>query len=372
LAGIYIHIPFCKQACFYCDFHFSVNQRNRSEIVQAILTELAMQKGFFVQPTTIQSIYFGGGTPSILSEQEISLILDKIFEVFTVDANAEITFECNPDDLTDQKLNSLKQLGINRLSIGIQSFEENILKWMNRSHNAKEAYDCTLKAAEVGFKNLTIDLIYGIPQLSTQTWELTIEKALGLPVNHLSCYSLTLEEHTPYKRLVEQQKYLPPDDNLATQHYTHLVDRLSHVNWDHYEVSNFCKNDNVAQHNTAYWQRKPYLGVGPSAHSFDGVKRFWNVASNKEYLAAIRNNSSFTECETLSTKDVVNEILMTGLRTKWGVDKEVLNKLNYTLNQETIALFQAKKWLTVDNTKYRLTEEGFLYADYIASELFLV
>lgn len=341
-------------------------------MIQAILKELDNRRNFFKHNDTIESIYFGGGTPSLLSESELSAILHKVYALFPISQNAEITLECNPDDIEKEKLKSFKSLGVNRLSIGIQSFEEEILRWMNRSHNALQAYDCAVLAAEVGFKNLTIDLIYGIPHLNNETWINTLKKAIGLPINHISCYSLTLEDHTPYKRLVDQHKYLPPDDDLATQQYLILANHLSELGWDHYEVSNFCKEGNLAVHNTAYWQRKPYLGIGPSAHSFDGSKRYWNVASNKEYIACLTLKEEFYESEELTIKDVVNEVIMTGFRTKWGVRKADLNALNYALDNAKVSAFKQRNWLTEDHQRYCLTEEGFLYADHIASEFFML
>lgn len=374
MAGIYIHIPFCKKACFYCDFHFSVSFKNKADIIDGIVLELQRRKEFFDEKEVVETIYFGGGTPSVLSMNELDEILGTVYETFKVAVNPEITFECNPDDLTIDYLKMLKLVGINRLSIGIQSFNDDHLKWMNRSHTAEQGLQCVRDAASLGFEDITIDLIYGIPQLDDVAWESTVKQALQLPINHLSAYSLTMEENTPYKKLVQQKKYKQPDEDQSSKHYEILIDQINEAGWEHYEVSNFCKEGNYSKHNTAYWQQKKYLGIGPSAHSFDLKNRSWNISSNADYLALISANKKTFETEELKEQDRLNETLLTGLRAKWGVN---LNELRDTYEydivkrfKEEIGYWQSTNWVVLEKDVLRLTDEGLLFADYIASELF--
>jgi oxygen-independent coproporphyrinogen-3 oxidase len=375
LAGIYIHIPFCKKACFYCDFHFSVSFQQKDEVVASLIKELKERKNFIGQEE-VKTIYFGGGTPSVLSAGNISEILKEVYAQYTVNDNAEITFECNPDDLSKEYLKGLKECGVNRLSIGIQSLNDESLTWMNRSHNVTQALQAIDSAAALGFRDMSIDLIYGIPMLTEDEWRQTLKRALAMPINHLSAYSLTLEENTPYNKLVEQKKYKKPNDDDASRHFEILLEEIKLAGWEHYEVSNFCKAGNYSKHNTAYWQNVKYLGIGPSAHSFDGKSRHWNVRSNKEYIQKIQAGESVSESEELSTKDIVNEALLTGLRTKWGVNlAEVKEQYEYDIaatNQNQIMEWQQKDWLEMKDGVLRLRADGFLFADYIASELFVL
>jgi oxygen-independent coproporphyrinogen-3 oxidase len=375
LAGIYIHIPFCKKACFYCDFHFSVSFQQKDEVVASLIKELKERKNFIGQEE-VKTIYFGGGTPSVLSAGNISEILKEVYAQYTVNDNAEITFECNPDDLSKEYLKGLKECGVNRLSIGIQSLNDESLTWMNRSHNVTQALQAIDSAAALGFRDMTIDLIYGIPMLTEDEWRQTLKRALAMPINHLSAYSLTLEENTPYNKLVQQKKYKKPNDDDASRHFEILLEEIKLAGWEHYEVSNFCKAGNYSKHNTAYWQNVKYLGIGPSAHSFDGKSRHWNVRSNKEYIQKIQAGESVSESEELSTKDIVNEALLTGLRTKWGVNlAEVKEQYEYDIaatNQNQIMEWQQKDWLEMKDGVLRLRADGFLFADYIASELFVL
>ncbi|MEJ6786204.1 MAG: radical SAM family heme chaperone HemW [Bacteroidota bacterium] len=375
MAGIYIHIPFCKKACFYCDFHFSVSFQQKDEVVASLIKELKERKNFIGQEE-VKTIYFGGGTPSVLNAGNISEILKEAYAQYTVNDNAEITFECNPDDLSKEYLVGLKESGVNRLSIGIQSLNDESLTWMNRSHNVTQALQAIDSAAALGFRDMSIDLIYGIPMLTEDEWRQTLKRALAMPVNHLSAYSLTLEENTPYNKLVEQKKYKKPNDDEASRHFEILLEEIKLAGWEHYEVSNFCKAGNYSKHNTAYWQNVKYLGIGPSAHSFDGKSRHWNVRSNKEYIQKIQAGESVSESEELSTKDIVNEALLTGLRTKWGVNlAEVKEQYEYDIaatNQTQIMEWQQKDWLEMKDGVLRLRADGFLFADYIASELFVL
>ena len=332
-----------------------------------------MQRNFFGLNTEVTTIYFGGGTPSVLSQQELTEILNAVYKNFVVAKSAELTFECNPDDLDKTYLQELKKLGINRLSIGIQSYNDQILQWMNRSHNSKQALESVYFAAETGFNDITVDLIYGVPQLVPKEWEDTVNKTLLLPINHLSSYSLTLEENTPYNKLVKQGKYIKPDNDLAADHYQTLVTLVKEQGWEHYEVSNFCKEGIYAVHNTAYWQRQPYLGIGPSAHGFKENKRFWNVSNNKAYIQSIVKTKLPQEIEVLKSNNELNEVLLTGLRTKWGVNlSELKQKFGWDPPNHLITEWQEKGWLKLDGSQLLVTEEGMLFSDYISTELFMV
>jgi oxygen-independent coproporphyrinogen-3 oxidase len=343
------------------------------EVVDAIVLEAKRRKSF-LEGERIETIYFGGGTPSVLTISEWDLLLGTLHEEFDIAKDAEITVECNPDDLTPDYLKMLKLIGVNRLSVGIQSFKEEHLKWMNRSHTADQSLKCIGLASEIGFKDITIDLIYGLPQLSTDEWKQTVKSALALPINHLSAYSLTLEENTPYHKLVAQTKYKKPDDDLASEHYDLLIAEIDAQGWEHYEVSNFCKSGNYSKHNTAYWQSKKYLGLGPSAHSYDGANRYWNVSSNKEYISLISSNNKTYQEEVLSTTDRLNEYLLTSLRATWGIDIQILRtKYEYDIDvsfAEELSYWTSIGWAIRDNNILKLTDKGLLFADYIASELF--
>lgn len=375
MSGIYIHIPFCKKACFYCDFHFSVSFKIKEKIITAICQELIIRKDFFDPKETISSIYFGGGTPSVLSIKEIDEILGAVYSHYNVEKNAEITFECNPDDLTQDYLRELKFVGINRLSIGVQSFNDEYLKWMNRSHDASQSKKSIEYGAEAGFNNITLDLIYGLPQLSNKEWSANLNEALSLPVNHLSAYSLTMEENTPYIKLVNQGKYKKPSDDISSSHYQILVQQTTDLGWEHYEVSSFCKPGNYSKHNSSYWSGNKYIGVGPSAHSYDGNSRYWNVSDNKSYLECISTKKRYFESEELTVSNRVNEYLLTGLRTKWGVDLELLsNKYDYnvmSLFEKDIKYWISLNWLEMKDSNMKLTNKGMLFADHISSTLFL-
>ncbi len=342
-------------------------------MVEAICKEIVERQQFISD--YVRTIYFGGGTPSVLTLGEVEQIMTTIYDQFDIIDNPEVTFECNPDDLTAEYLKGLWTLGVNRLSIGVQSFDDEILKWMNRSHSNEQTHSAIEHASKIGFKDITIDLIYGVPQLSASNWKSTINHALQLPVNHLSAYSLTLEPNTPYQRLVNQKKYKMPDEDLASEHYAILIEEIQARGWEHYEVSNFCKTENYSKHNMAYWQGIPYLGVGPGAHSFNGNSRFWNIANNKEYISRIDKGISTVEEEVLSAKDKYNEAILTGLRTKWGVDLNKVDKLYKINNLHNVAGYikqwVEKGWMKRNADHIGLTEEGFLFADYISSELFV-
>lgn len=370
---LYLHIPFCKQACHYCDFHFSTSLRQKSALVDALCTEIALQKDY-LPGRTLETIYFGGGTPSLLTESELRQIIAVIQTHFTVLSTAEITLEANPDDLSREKLTMLRTY-VNRLSIGIQTFDEATLRWMNRAHTATEAETCVRLAREAGFENMSVDLIYGIPDRETARWQLDLQKVLALNVPHLSAYALTIEPDTAFGRWEKKGKMLPADENLAAEQFEELTKALREASYDHYEISNFAKPDQYARHNSAYWQRRPYLGIGPSAHSYNGHSRQYNLANNSRYMAAIGQGKLPATVETLTMADQVNEYLLTGLRTKWGCSLSELNELSMSDFSEKQARdltdMYATGWLLRDGDRLVLTEAGKLFADRVAATLFV-
>ena len=373
MAGIYIHIPFCKQACYYCDFHFSTSLKKKGELVDAICKELLLRKDEL--KGEVETIYFGGGTPSLLTSEELQQIFESIFSAFKVSESPEITLEANPDDLSEAILLELSQSKINRLSIGVQSFFEEDLKLMNRAHNASEAI-LSIENTKKYFDDFSIDLIYGIPEMSNERWQENVKKAFELKVPHLSCYALTVEPRTALETFIRKGIIPPVSDALAEKHYTTLIEMTEEEGLENYEFSNFGKEGYQSQNNTAYWRGKPYLGIGPSAHSFDGDRRSWNVSNNSKYIKAIESDTLPIEREMLSKKDKYNEYIMTGLRTKWGVS---LNKIENDFGKKysEYALQQAKSVLEegllfLDDDKLFVTKKGKFLSDGIASRLFLV
>ncbi len=373
MSGIYIHIPFCKQACHYCDFHFSTSMKNKDEMVLAVANEMRLRKS--ESQEVVETIYFGGGTPSVLTNDEIEFLIRTVYENYTVSENPEITLEANPDDLSDQRIIELANSPINRLSIGIQSFFEDDLKMMNRAHNAEEAKQ-SLATATKYFDNISIDLIYGIPGMDNQKWQQNIETALSFGIPHISSYALTVEPKTALKKLIQTGKIAEPKDEIAEQHFQRLVDTLQQNGFINYELSNFGKENYFSKNNSAYWLGKKYIGIGPSAHSYDGVSRSWNVANNAIYLKSLTENKLPSETEVLSINDRYNEYIMTGLRTIWGVS---LLRIQTEFGQKYFdyLLEQSEKFvsdglLVIENNILTTTKKGKFLADGIASDLFLV
>ncbi|MFT4831813.1 MAG: oxygen-independent coproporphyrinogen-3 oxidase [Psychroserpens sp.] len=374
MSGIYIHIPFCKQACHYCDFHFSTSMGKKEVMIKALQKELELRKDEF-KGETVGTIYFGGGTPSVLNTVDINAIIETVYVNFKVSENPEITLEANPDDLNNSKIKELADSPINRLSIGIQSFFEADLKMMNRAHNATEAETCIREASKY-FDNISIDLIYGIPQMSNERWSQNIEKALSFHIPHISSYALTVEPKTALKKFIEQGVVPPVDDEVAQEHYTILTTTLSNAGFDNYEISNFGKPGYYSKNNTAYWQGKKYMGIGPSAHSFDGQRRGWNIANNPKYIKSIQEEVLPMEVEILSTTDTYNEYVMTGLRTIWGVSLNRI-KTEFGDRYHTYILQQAEKHiqeqlLFLDGDTLLVSKKGKFLSDGIASDLFLL
>ena len=373
MSGIYLHIPFCKQACHYCDFHFSTSLKNKQRVVDAICKELVLRKDELTDE--VKTIYFGGGTPSLLSEEELSKIFKTIAENFIVSKEAEITLEANPDDLSEEKLLQLSKSTINRLSIGVQSFFEEDLKLMNRAHNAGEAWE-SIQLSKQYFSNISIDLIYGIPKMTNQRWLQNLEKAFDLEVPHISCYALTVEPKTALKTFIKKGIVPPVEDEVAQEHDQILVSETEKRGFVNYEFSNFGEPSFESQNNLAYWQGKPYLGVGPSAHSYNGRTRSWNVANNSKYLKALDESSLPIERETLTKNDRYNEYVMTRLRTMWGIQLEEVEKLfgkkhlEYLLMQAQLHI--KNNFLIMENNTLKVTKKGKFLSDGIASDLFLL
>ena len=374
MAGIYIHIPFCKQACHYCDFHFSTSLKYKNDMVSALCQEIEMRKNEIANET-IETIYFGGGTPSILEINEIEKIIQTVYQNFTVSQNPEITLEANPDDLTTEKIIALSKTPINRLSIGMQSIFEEDLKMMNRAHNANESKHC-LETTSQYFNNISVDLIYGIPNMTLKQWETTIDYIINLNIPHISCYALTVEPKTALEKLIKIGKIPQTDDAQAHEHFLFLIDKLTAAGYQHYEMSNFSKPTYHSKNNSAYWLGKKYLGIGPSAHSYDGENRSWNISNNIIYLKKIENNELAYELEHLSQNDRYNEYIMTGLRTIWGVDIEKIktifgdNYAEYLLQQANPYIIN--KQLSINNHIITTTREGKFFSDGISANLFKI
>jgi oxygen-independent coproporphyrinogen III oxidase len=368
MAGIYIHIPFCKKACHYCNFHFSTSLQLKDEIINAIVQEIILQKNYLTQ--TIQTIYFGGGTPSILNSQDVEKILKTIYANYTVAKTIECTLEANPDDITKDKIIAWKAIGINRLSIGIQSFVEADLHWMNRAHNVQQAIDCITIAIANGISNLSIDLIYGTPNLSNADWQKNIETAIEMGIQHLSCYALTVEPNTALDKMIALQKKENVDPNKAAEQFEILMNLSPSIGLEHYEISNFAKAGYRSKHNSNYWQGVPYLGIGPSAHSYNGTTRQWNIANNALYIQSLKNNTLPFEVEILTEQNKLNEYIMTSLRTIEGLDIAYVEKAFKVNLMDKIAKFTNSNLMVVENSFLKLTNAGKLRADGIASELF--
>jgi len=339
-------------------------------MVNSILQELDLQKDY-LQNEQIETIYFGGGTPSLLTQKDLDLILKKINKVHSVSANPEITLEANPDDLTIEKLKKLADSPINRLSIGIQSFSEADLKFMNRAHNAREAFDCIENAKKVGFENMTIDLIYGTPTMSDEDWEENMNQTFTFEIPHLSCYCLTVEPNTALDHFVKNKKAPPVDEERAARQFERLIERTKIEGFDHYEISNFAKKGWYSKHNSAYWLGAKYLGIGPSAHSFDGESRQWNVANNSKYIRSLSERNLLFEKENLSPEIRYNEYVMTSLRTIWGVDFEKIPVQFQNHFLENIQPFIKNKTAQQEGNIFVLTEKGKFLADGIAAEVFI-
>lgn len=376
MAGIYIHIPYCKVACHYCNFHFSTNSKTLNDFTKALLREIELQQQY-LQGETVETIYFGGGTPSVMSIQEINAILKKLHQIFSIASTVEITLEANPDDVSKEKIAEWKQAGISRFSMGIQSFFEEDLKWMNRSHNAEAALSSLRWVSEAGFQNTNIDLIYGLPEMSLQRWQKNIETFLEFNLPHLSAYCLTVEPKTALHKMVKTGSAAIANEAIAASHFDMLIQLLLQYGYEHYEISNFAKPNQYSKHNTAYWQGEKYLGLGPSAHSYNGNSRQWNVANNIKYInSLLKENKLLFEEEQLTLANQFNELLMTSLRTQWGLPIALLKE---KFSAEMLKDFETElqpylqtQHIVIENETLKLTRKGKFIADRIVSDLMVV
>ena len=377
--GIYIHIPFCRRACNYCNFHFSVSTRNKSDYIAAILKEIESQKNYFnkdnhQEKTIIDTVYFGGGTPSLLLAEEISQIVTVLNLYFEIKSNAEISLEANPEDLTKEKLREFKQIGINRLSIGVQSFFDEDLQFLNRPHNAQKAINSIIESKEVGFNNISIDLIYTIPSLTNGNWLRNLEIAFENKIPHISLYSLTVEPKTPLAHYIAKGKCKAIDELKSNEQYQIAMQAMEKNEYIHYEISNFCKKGYYSIHNSNYWKNQSYLGLGPSAHSYNGISRQWNIANTTEYIKKLLlGETAYTE-EILTITQHYNEYILTTLRTIWGSDLDVIKNtfgtayFNHCTKIATKYVQEGK--IVINNNCIYLTNTGKLFADLISMEMF--
>lgn len=371
MAGLYIHIPFCKQACHYCNFHFSISLKQKEALMQAIHQELELRKSD-LDSNALESVYLGGGTPSILTGKELDQLFESISKHYKVLPDAEITIEANPDDLSPEKIKAIKNTPINRFSIGVQSFQEKDLRWMNRAHRADESIQCLEEVQKAGFHNITIDLIYGSPTTHLVDWQNNLDIAFGFEIPHLSCYCLTVEPQTALDYMVRKGKSKPVDEQAGITQFEILMKIAPQKGYDHYEISNFAKPGYHAIHNSNYWKGKPYLGIGPSAHSFDGHTRSWNIANNSKYIKAIKQQEKWFETETITPSMQFNEYVMTRLRTKWGCQ---LSDIPSSFQQHflsNITPFVEQGTVKKIGQIYKLTNEGKLITDHISMSLFYV
>jgi len=374
LAGIYIHIPYCRQACHYCDFHFSTNISKKSKLVDSICKELVLQRDYLSQES-VETIYFGGGSPSLLTTSELTAILTTVRQNFSIISNAEITLEGNPDDLTFSYLKSIYDLGINRLSIGVQSFNEQSLRFLNRVHNARQSAECLENAVKAGFDNFNIDLIYGIQSNDHSSWKNDLEMAMAIRPRHISAYCLTIEEKTAFGNWLKKGKMQPVNEEFAAEQFEMLVEKLEHNNYEHYEISNFALPSAYSKHNSSYWKGKNYLGVGPGAHSFNGSSRRFNIENNEKYINFLNENRVLFEEEVLTLENKINEYILTTLRTVWGCDNEHLMKnFNFDLIKDKSFVLEdllKGEYLMQKNQTLFLTKRGKLMADKITEQLWV-
>jgi len=373
MAGIYIHIPFCKQACHYCNFHFSTNLSSQNDFIAALLKETELRLPY-LNAETVETVYFGGGTPSLLPDTAIAEILNTIFRVFSISTDPEITLEANPDDMQPDRLKTWRKAGINRLSIGVQSFFNEDLSWMNRAHDAHQAIRAVEEAKKAGFDNYSLDLIYGLPALTDENWRKNIQKAIALEPAHLSCYALTVEPKTALYQMIRLKKIQDPEPEKQSSQFLTGIQMLEAAGYEHYEISSFAKPGKRSRHNSAYWQSKKYLGLGPAAHSFDGYSRQWNISNNALYIKSLMAGNLCFESEILAPKDVLNEYIMTSLRTREGLD---LQYVSFHFGEEKGSLLERQASVYIQSNQMErnenrlvLTMNGKLFADGIAAALF--
>lgn len=374
MSGIYIHIPYCRKACTYCNFHFSTQLQSQDKLVSALVKEISLQKDYLGN-TEINTIYFGGGTPSVLKQVAIQQIMDALHADYSIANDAEITFELNPDDASVEALETWQKLGINRLSVGVQSFQDDELVFMNRSHNAAQSLSCIQLAKQVGFNNISLDLIYGGYKTSNEQWQKNIDTFLSLDIPHLSAYALTVEDKTKLGHDVAKGLLAQPSDAKTIEQFEMLMDNMASNKFEHYEISNFATAGKRAVHNSNYWNKVPYLGIGPAAHSFNQKSRQWNVANNAKYINAIEQNAVPFEQEILSTNDSYNEYIMTGLRTSQGCSRTQVEELfeteHLTAFNEGLQQNLSKGTIVLNEERYVLTRSGKFIADSVMADFFI-
>ena len=374
MAGIYIHIPFCKTRCVYCDFYKETDENQMKVFTEALCTEAALRKNEVTEP--VKTVYFGGGTPSRLDNQAFAEIFETLFSHFPIEEDAEITLEANPDDLSEEYIHLLRKLPFNRISIGIQSFDDGELKFLSRRHSARQAIQAVKLCRQAGFENISIDLMYGLPGQTPGMWEKSLRQACELDVWHISAYHLIYEKQTRLYALLQKGSVRPVTDEASTEMFSMLIDTLAQNGFEHYEISNFAKSKKYSIHNTSYWKNEKYIGLGPSAHSYDGENRSWNIASLEKYITAIQSGELLQETEKLTFTQKYNEFILTGLRTMWGVD---LNLLKEKFGQELFdyCLQNARKFIregflvSKDNSLI-MNRKGIFISDGIMSELMRV
>ncbi len=371
MAGLYLHIPFCKTRCIYCAFHSGTDLSVRARYVAALCRELRERSGY-LNHAPISTVYFGGGTPSLLETADFEAIFEAIKTNFALAPDAEITLECNPDDVTDRRAAAWVQLPFNRVSVGIQSFDDGELRFLRRRHTAAQAENAVRTLQNAGFRNVSIDVMFGLPMQTVATWLDTLQRAIALDVQHISAYSLTYEGNTPLVRLLREQKIAEADEELCLALFKTAVTELEQAGFEQYEISNFCRRGFRARHNSAYWSGVPYLGVGAAAHSYDGDERRWNVADTEKYMRGIENGTPAFEFEKLTCEDRYNEYVFTSLRTRNGIDLQRLND-----NERSYCLRNAEKHinngtLEIKEGFLRLTRDGIFVSDGITSDLFHV
>lgn len=374
MSGIYIHIPFCRKACHYCNFHFSTSIRLKADLLSALLKEVELSYGF-LSDTRLESIYFGGGTPSLMSGEELESILKKLSDYYQWDRSCEITLEVNPEDLNKEYLRMLKRIGVNRLSIGIQSFKDQDLLLMNRAHNASQSKKALDFVTSSEINSFSIDLMFGLVNSTIETWGENIESALSYHPSHISCYNLTIEEQTAFDKWHRQGKIKTPQEDVQFQQFKLAHDMLDAAGYDHYEISNYARDGFIAVHNTNYWKKEKYLGLGPSAHSYNGSERRWNIAHNPKYIKAISEGILPVENEKLGEKEKFNEFIMLSLRTKWGIEKNQLKQFSPNIQAHFLTKISdliETNVVQTDNERYYLSVDRWYLSDDISSHFFLV
>jgi oxygen-independent coproporphyrinogen-3 oxidase len=374
MAGIYIHIPFCKKLCFYCDFYHVVSTGDNSSFIDALLKEATLRKDYLGEDS-VSTIYIGGGTPSVFSVKDLGTILDHINKFFTVTEDCEITIELNPDDVDDTYLEGLKNLNVNRISLGIQSWRDTDLKLLNRRHDSARAVKALKETLNAGFKNVTIDLIYGIPGMSLKDWESNLDFTFSFDIKHLSAYHLTFEPGTVFGKMLERGDISEIDEDDSAAQFNLLIEKAELAGFIHYEISNFAKPGYFSLHNSNYWKQVNYLGLGPSAHSFNGYSRQWNLRDLKGYIKSVNEGKSFFESEELDIKKRFNEYIMTSLRTMWGIDLDYIEgmfeKEGYDYVVNLSGKFRNYGLMKLEKNSLVLTNQGKLISDNIISEFMM-